>query len=67
MFIKVFTSVNAFIMVNVDHIVYINPGTPNRGCSLILATGIRLNSIEDYDKLLEQLEKHTSVKKSKKK
>jgi hypothetical protein len=67
MFIKVYTSANAFIMVNVDHIVYINPGTPNRGCSLILATGIRLNSVEDYDKLLEQLEKSTTNKKNKKK
>lgn len=67
MFIKVFTSVNAFVMVNVDHIVYINPGTPNRGCSLILATGIRLNSLEDYDKLLVQLDKKISRKKKVKK
>lgn len=37
MFIKVFTSVNALVMVNLDHIVYIDPGTPNGGCSLILA------------------------------
>jgi hypothetical protein len=57
MFLKVFTSVNVFVMVNVDHIVYINPETPNRGCSIILTTGIRLNSLEDYDALLMQLEK----------
>ncbi|WP_379963301.1 hypothetical protein [Epilithonimonas sp. UC225_85] len=57
MFLKVFTSVNDFVMVNIDHIVYINPSTSNRGCTLILATGVRLNSIEDYDVLLEQLNK----------
>ncbi|GGG58876.1 hypothetical protein BXY58_2051 [Epilithonimonas arachidiradicis] len=55
MFIKVFTSVNNFVLVNVDHIAYINPGTANRGCSLILDTGIRLNSIDDYDALLAQI------------
>ncbi|GEM_PF-1196277 len=57
MFIKVFTSSNNFVLVNVDHIVYINPGNPNRGCSLILDTGIRLNSIEDYDVLISQIHK----------
>ncbi len=44
-------------MVNVDHIVYINPETPNRGCSIILTTGVRLNSLEDYDALMIQLKK----------
>ncbi|MBN9338188.1 MAG: hypothetical protein J0I88_10155 [Chryseobacterium sp.] len=56
MFIKVFTAPNTFVLVNVSHIVYINPGNSNRGCSLILDTGVRLNSIEDYDVLLKQIE-----------
>ncbi|UQB69389.1 hypothetical protein [Epilithonimonas zeae] len=55
MFIKVYTSVNNFILVNVNHIVYINPSNANRGCALILDTGVRLDSIEDYDVLLQQM------------
>jgi len=55
MFIKVYTSVNNFILVNVNHIVYINPSNANRGCTLILDTGVRLDSIEDYDVLLQQM------------
>ncbi|WP_312822788.1 hypothetical protein [Epilithonimonas sp.] len=51
MFIKVYTSVNNFILVNVDHIVYLNPSNSSRGCTLILDTGVRLDSIEDYDVL----------------
>jgi len=55
MFIKVFTAANTFVLVNVHHIVYINPSNANRGCSLILDTGVRLNSIDDYDVLLKQI------------
>ena len=55
MFIKVFTSVNNFILVNANHIVYINPRNANRGCTIILDTGVRLDSVEDYDVLLKQL------------
>jgi hypothetical protein len=54
-FIKVYLTRNNFVLVNTAHIVYINPSTENRGCTLILATGIRLNSVEDYDVLLAQI------------
>ncbi|WP_312766271.1 hypothetical protein [Epilithonimonas sp.] len=55
MFIKVHTSASNFILVNVSHIVYINPSNSNRGCTIILDTGVRLDSIEDYDVLLQQM------------
>lgn len=55
MFIKVHTSASNFILVNVNHIVYINPSNSNRGCTIILDTGVRLDSMEDYDVLLQQM------------
>ncbi|WP_156907026.1 hypothetical protein [Epilithonimonas caeni] len=55
MFIKVYTSKQNFLMVNIDHIVYISPGSSNRGCTVHLDTGVRLESIDDYDVLLNQL------------
>jgi len=55
MFIKVFTAPHTFVLVNVHHIVYINPSNANRGCSLILDSGIRLNSVDDYEVLLKQI------------
>jgi len=55
MFVKVYTSLHNFLMVNIDHIVYISPSSSNKGCTLYLDTGIRQESIEDYDVILKQL------------
>lgn len=52
MFVQIFRSKDMFIMVNINHIVSIEPANNGQGCTIILSTGINFHSVEDYNTIL---------------
>lgn len=54
MFVQIFRSNNMFIMVNINHIVGLEP-VNNGGCTVMLSTGTSFYSMDDYNIILENI------------
>jgi len=56
MFVQIFRGNGMFIMVNINHIVSIEPNQRNAvGCTIILSTGLTFQSVDNYDTVLENI------------
>lgn len=56
MFVQIFTGRDMFILVNVNHVVSIEPAQRNAvGCKIILSTGLTYQSSDDYSIVLENI------------
>lgn len=56
MFVQIFRSNDMYLMVNVNHIVSIEPAIGGgNGCTIILSTGTSFYSIENYNAILNNI------------
>lgn len=55
MFVQIFRSKDMFIMVNVNHIVSLEPVNNGAGCTVMLSTGTSFYSVENYNAILENI------------
>lgn len=55
MFVQIFRSKDIFLMVNINHIVSVEPIRNGGGCTIILSTGLSFHSVEDYNVVLENI------------
>ncbi len=53
MFVQIFLSVSDFVLVNVNHLVSLQPN--GGGTSIILSDGTKFHSVETYDQIIERI------------
>lgn len=55
MFVQIFRTDTVFVMVNVNHIIFLEPLKHNNGCRVILSSGNGFDSIESYETIIENI------------
>ncbi|SHF46747.1 hypothetical protein SAMN05444408_1266 [Chryseobacterium takakiae] len=55
MFVQIFRSKDVFLMVNINHIVALEPVNNGEGCTVMLNTGTSFYSVENYNAILENI------------
>ncbi len=55
MFVQIFRNDTQFVMVNVNHIMFIEPVRNQPGCRITLVNGTDFYSVEPYNTILENI------------